>query len=232
MKKFGFTLAEVLITMTIIGVVAALTTPALFHNAHNAQVGPKLAKIKSTIENANQQLMQQEEIGRLPTIWSDLNQANDIENRYIEMLSDHMRLEDNRGGTPVELNTYMGTQLNNFNILGNNVNNLSTKLKIGTVEGANIAFVYVNNNLSLFFVDINGTNVPNRLGKDIFCFMLNDGGMLTPFGDFDVNGANGAFAWQALCNPQNDPPVTNNAIDGLACTATIFANGLKVTYDD
>ena len=75
MKFKGFTLAEVLITMTIIGVVAALTTPALFHNAGTAQVGPKLAKIKSTIENANRQLMQEEEVGNLSTLFSDIDPA-------------------------------------------------------------------------------------------------------------------------------------------------------------
>ena len=39
MKKFGFTLAEVLITLDIIGVVAALTAPALVQNAGSAQIG-------------------------------------------------------------------------------------------------------------------------------------------------------------------------------------------------
>lgn len=37
MKRFGFTLAEVLITLGIIGVVAALTIPALLNNIQDAQ---------------------------------------------------------------------------------------------------------------------------------------------------------------------------------------------------
>ena len=40
--KQGFTLAEVLITLGIIGVVAALTAPALVQNAGNAKVVPTL----------------------------------------------------------------------------------------------------------------------------------------------------------------------------------------------
>ena len=35
MKKFGFTLAEVLVTLGIIGVVAALTAPALILSSRN-----------------------------------------------------------------------------------------------------------------------------------------------------------------------------------------------------
>ena len=52
MRKFrkGFTLAEVLITLTIIGVVAALTAPALVNNAGFARVGPSLAKFVNTFE--------------------------------------------------------------------------------------------------------------------------------------------------------------------------------------
>jgi len=34
-KNSGFTLAEMLITLTVIGVVAALTLPALISNIHN-----------------------------------------------------------------------------------------------------------------------------------------------------------------------------------------------------
>ena len=57
MKKSGFTLAEVLITLGIIGVVAALTAPALVQNAGSAQIGPKLAKAVSTFELANQNML-------------------------------------------------------------------------------------------------------------------------------------------------------------------------------
>ena len=50
----GFTLAEVLITLAIIGVVAALTTPSVIRNSQNAKIGPTLAKICTTIETAIQ----------------------------------------------------------------------------------------------------------------------------------------------------------------------------------
>ena len=44
MKKLGFTLAEVLITLAIIGVIAAITMPGLSHNVSKQQIGPALAK--------------------------------------------------------------------------------------------------------------------------------------------------------------------------------------------
>lgn len=41
----GFTLAEVLITLGIIGVVAAITIPSLISKVQRAQIEPKLRKI-------------------------------------------------------------------------------------------------------------------------------------------------------------------------------------------
>ena len=51
-KSKAFTLAEVLITLAIIGVVAALTIPALVQSYKKAVVGAKLAKFYSTINEA------------------------------------------------------------------------------------------------------------------------------------------------------------------------------------
>ena len=52
MKKFGFTLAEVLITLGIIGVVAALTIPSLLSNYQKRQYYTKFMKARSSLENA------------------------------------------------------------------------------------------------------------------------------------------------------------------------------------
>lgn len=51
-KSNAFTLAEILITLAIIGVVAALTIPALVQSYKKAVVGAKLAKFYSTINEA------------------------------------------------------------------------------------------------------------------------------------------------------------------------------------
>lgn len=45
MKKNGFTLAEVLITLAIIGVVATLTLPALMTNTQEQQARTALKKV-------------------------------------------------------------------------------------------------------------------------------------------------------------------------------------------
>lgn len=51
-KNFGFTLAEVLITLGIIGVVAAITIPALINNIQDSQFRSAFKKAYSDINNA------------------------------------------------------------------------------------------------------------------------------------------------------------------------------------
>ena len=55
MKKFklGFTLAEVLITLAIIGVVAAIVMPSVVSSYQYKAVGTKIAKFVATTENAS-----------------------------------------------------------------------------------------------------------------------------------------------------------------------------------
>lgn len=49
MKNKAFTLAEVLITLGIIGVIAALTMPTMVNNGAKAKIGPELASVVSTL---------------------------------------------------------------------------------------------------------------------------------------------------------------------------------------
>ena len=51
-KRFGFTLAEVLITLGIIGVVAAMTIPTLIANTNGAKFRSQFKKSISTLNQA------------------------------------------------------------------------------------------------------------------------------------------------------------------------------------
>ena len=52
MKKLGFTLAEVLITLVIIGVIAAMTVPTLMQNTNSQEFRSALKKAISTVNQA------------------------------------------------------------------------------------------------------------------------------------------------------------------------------------
>lgn len=52
MRKSAFTLAEVLITLGIIGVVAAMTIPTLMNSTNSKETVTSLKKVFSTLSNA------------------------------------------------------------------------------------------------------------------------------------------------------------------------------------
>lgn len=58
MLRKGFTLAEVLITLGIIGILAALTMPSLIMKANTAKIGPEMANAVSVLSNAIDMYMQ------------------------------------------------------------------------------------------------------------------------------------------------------------------------------
>ena len=71
MRKKGFTLAEVLITLGIVGVVAALTIPAMTQNVARRQVGPALAKAINNLEMANKKALADNDARRLGEVNED-----------------------------------------------------------------------------------------------------------------------------------------------------------------
>lgn len=94
MKKNGFTLAEVLITLAIVGVVAALTLPTLTNNTVTAQIGPKLSKAVSAFEQANQALLQEFTVDSLNQTGLLVFNGNDAGtlNNYITALGNHFKI--------------------------------------------------------------------------------------------------------------------------------------------
>ena len=92
MKKHGFTLAEVLITLGIVGVVAALTAPALVQNAGSAQIGPKLAKAVNTFEVANENLLSDTGAASVVGAGATGGDATSTSVNYINNLSNYMKV--------------------------------------------------------------------------------------------------------------------------------------------
>lgn len=77
-KENGFTLAEVLITLGIIGVVAAMTLPALIQKNNNKVVEARLQKFYSAINQAV--LMAENEYGDKKVWYKDLKNSDMDEN--------------------------------------------------------------------------------------------------------------------------------------------------------
>ena len=216
MKKFGFTLAEVLITLGIIGVVAALTAPALTKNTGQAKIGPTLAKFVNTFETATEQYMNDKNIDRLS---AEINSADKLGSEmanYIIM-------------TPVT-DTYTLKAPNGGTATGFTVPTTRYQLKDGSVA----MFVWNNNAGAAkgsykgihgrIYYDINGnkSGVDNKTGKDVFAFYVDDSGILIPFGS---NAEKYVNKTKASCSS-----TSSDYTAGFGCTGRVADNAWKAAY--
>ena len=105
MKRFGFTLTEVLITLSIVGIIAALTIPSMTQNVSKQQVGPALAKAVNNLENANRKVLADQGAIRL----------SDIDDNYFNILSMILNGDLDNATSPTKFITNDGIHYYNKN---------------------------------------------------------------------------------------------------------------------
>lgn len=187
-SKFGFTLAEVLITIGIIGIVAALTLPSVIGNYKEKETITKLKKVYATLSVANQVMVIEHGTDYTCRLCKyDLNSApsgddfrKSIEKEFIKNLNITRECPPGiQKATCFSPNAYGGINSNNYGML---TTNNSYLLQDGTAIQFN-----VNGDTSMEIVaDINGKKGPNKYGIDTFHFEIdgffNTKGKLLPVG--------------------------------------------------
>lgn len=249
MKKNGFTLAEVLITMGIIGVVAALTAPALIQDVSNAKIGPTLSKVKSTLENANRAIMQEANTVDLQAAVNLAAGNNNYRDALADRLAGARTINDNNINNNPHAVTDFGQELGNagqpyFN--GNIKLQMQNNITLTFIPpNANIPNYSSGNNSTGFrgpfaelAVDIDGwASGVNQIGFDIFYFIIDRNGGLIPEGSIAMattnNGGNAQFIlnnhWSSQDN--NIFSCNNNSVgNGRGCAGSVFENNMKVIY--
>lgn len=183
----AFTLAEVLITLGIIGVVASLTVPTLMQNANERATVTALKKAYSTLSNAYK-LAEQED--GTPDNWGLVaNPSPQLLNKLVPYLKVDKDCTDNSLGCFPAGVTYkwLAASLGNYTIFDNLA---YPKLKLtdgtlifGSVDSPSCIGSYGNslalqNECAHYWVDINGYKNPNQMGKDVFGFWLTKYGIV------------------------------------------------------
>ncbi|MDR1327133.1 MAG: prepilin-type N-terminal cleavage/methylation domain-containing protein [Heliobacteriaceae bacterium] len=185
MKKNGFTLAEVLITLGIIGVVAALTLPALIQNYKKQALKAGFRKAYSVLTNTFN-LMQDENGVR--AVSEDFSSADVLKSRLLEMKRLNIMNEcGTRNG--VGRNCFSNSQL---------VANYKNYSKLAAISGSwfDDGQLILGDGMIIMLerqsgeprglfvsVDVNGYNKPpNAWGHDVFTFELTKQGAFLPEG--------------------------------------------------
>ena len=215
MRKLGFTLAEVLITLGIIGIVAVLTLPTLLSDYEKQQTATALAKAINTLENANQTLLQE----------YNVNDLSKVDSRYIpDALEKAVKLAVSADGSGY-YSTKDGIAFNQRSNWASYRNDASYKRDLRERKFGE-EYVEVD-------IDINGAKGKNTMGSDRFKVWVDSRGNVMPFGgslySSYLNAGDTAYGaeynttWRRYCN---ESTVTNPSY----CAGSIVDHGYKIEY--
>ena len=217
--RAAFTLAELLITLGIIGVVAAMTLPALINNSRNKEFEAALKKNYSVIQQAFDMYQAQNGNRLIPENYL----GNNINKLKLEIMPYFNVIRDcGVGFTNDPYDPECGA-VNSGNIDSiqsayktfHNVTLTSLGLfddgQFIILDGSTIFIENRNDSSNVYItVDVNGSGKrPNRWGFDLFTFQLMKEGNILPMGapETDYTDEN------IYCSKSS-----SNSFNGVACT--------------
>lgn len=166
-KKDGFTLSEVLITLTIVGVLALLIVPGLIKDVNNKAM---MSLLQGTVTNIND-IVQTELVNTRARKLSDTDIYNNPR-KFLERL-DYSKSQGT--GKPIFYPEKVYRNINGADVsgMGAGTYNASALLK----NGVGIAILsprsaaakqYAGRDCVLITIDLNGAKEPNISGVDLF----------------------------------------------------------------
>ena len=233
-RKIAFTLAEVLITLGIIGVVVALTLPSVIERHQKLETVTKLKKAYSTLSQAIERAkvdngdiqnwglgdLNGTQLGNQKQIVIDFSEKYLIP--YLKNVKSasyvtpkkfgYDKISNLDGTVPLWLDMVTPRYilaLNDGTVVGVYVDTINK----GTSENPQDVIWAIT-----FFVDLNGTKGPNVIGHDIFAFLLRtqDDTKFTPYVYSNTN------YYRALYNCKSGD------IESRFCTALIMMDGWQI----
>lgn len=219
-KQSAFTLAEVLITLAIIGIVAAMTIPSLMQKTQDQEFKSAWKKQYSAMANAFS-LILNENGGSVKGLCADTA-------CFLSLFKEKLKVQKDCG-TDITTNCYiqntqakaMGGSYGGWNALGDYTHGIITA--DGTYIGARLNDTNCNFNwfhdstrtCAYFLVDVNGQKRPNTQGVDIFMVMVS-ANKIWPAGTENDEV-------YLDCNDTNDnccgPNYSSSWFHGLGCSA-------------
>lgn len=234
----AFTLAEVLVTLAIIGVIASLTVPSIIKSSTNAEAAAKVKKYQSILNQVIKQYMADNDcIGNLAgctafasgyqhnLAWSELSTSLKVVKEcgtvagqgcfaqgvmYKLLNGDDYDVRDDAAGAKGILADGVS-----INIYDNN-GNCNTDRSRDDVEPLTTVCGH-------FYVDINGPKGPNQVGRDYFVWAIVKSGVVYPYGSLDE-----LISTTAAGIPHCDPTDSGDYAHpggGMGCAGRIIQEG-------
>ena len=224
-KTKGFTLAEVLITLGIIGVVSALTIPTLVKRNTNEAFVQQLKKAYATISTAFDSILAENNVVNIGETYA-YDEPGKFLNNYFKVAVDC----GTQRGKPCFADSYK--QLNGDTMSVTDMQNAGNTYSVVLADGTAIAMapmynldswqVPASHNIYIH-IDTNGSKGPNIIGRDFFTLKYDDSKkMLQDLGGYNGDAV-GADRNQAL-------NYCSNSQRGYGCLRLIQIDGWKMDY--
>ncbi|CDE88686.1 TPA: prepilin-type N-terminal cleavage/methylation domain-containing protein [Candidatus Gastranaerophilales bacterium HUM_20] len=178
MKK-AFTMAEVLVTLGIIGIVSAMTVPTFLQNHQRKSYVTQIHKIYNEMQQAALQYMTNRNAVNLieAGLITDINAVDTFMKTYFRVIKECGENPVDNGCVAQGYKKLTGKTITPFNV---SVDYRSYVIASGAV----IALFNEGDHLQVH-VDINGQKGPNIAGRDLFAFHVYKNGVIDDF----VSGA-------------------------------------------
>ena len=215
-NHYAMTLSEILLTLSIIGVIFALTILGVSNFIGEAKNMASLKKIYSVLNQVTLFVIMDKSS---PNYWGLDEYSQDssqLAYSYYKPYFKVVRECSNQSGCwryptkflsgkvymrRAQFYQYMFTLVDGTNVLMN----IYPKEVIRSEFGVN-----VEKDSVVFIVDVNGDSLPNQVGRDIFAFVLSNKEIIPSGHDNSYN--------------------CNRAASGLTCTARVISDGWKNCY--
>ena len=190
-RSFGFTLAEVLITLTVIGVVAAMTVPTLYSNFQYEKKTSNLKKAYSVLGQATK--MSESQNGDYSTWDTSLEHKDFIDTYYAPYFKIEKKCTSpqvcgyaNQAAWSNKTGNFGGFNYAGrvpFLTIDGIIYSISLR-SVGSGQQHDTDYLYDFETIKTMaiIVDVNGSAGPNKFGNDVFMFERYLNGAVVPLG--------------------------------------------------
>ena len=232
MKIKGFTLAEVLITIGIVGVVATMTMPALVQKYRTVEYTSKIKKAYTTLSVAMNEYLRSSSADKLSQT-AFINNAQEELKKVLRVVASGRLSSDLYQDAIMQITT-----LSDVTINPGNYNEFAANRGIITADGTLIAISDIQGNYEAtdtsvvykIAIDTNGQKKPNQFGRDIFFYdILNNGDVSPRGGGEGTEGISGAYI-SGVSGISYDHDCYRNGGYGTTCSAILMDAGWEMNY--
>lgn len=240
MNKFhkkAFTLSELLVTLTVVGVIAAITVPQVAVSVNKNKTATVLARGVEQLQTGCRHILQTANENTTDgSFYEGYSQVTDGKlfgssstnsisgTSMVNIAGSFFGLRRLDNNSKYSMSDYSGTASTMFE---------NAKTGVHEKMGIYMSFLPVTSVVTteedpiidVVAIDTNGASAPNRYGRDIFAVGLTDKCMVVPAG---LKRMQNALSTEIPLSENGCQ--AGNVTDGLSCTAKIVHDGYKINY--